>query len=75
MLVEAVEHGEVAFARHAEGGVDALRDERFDEGVAGEARRCGGVMRRACRNGNASVPAGARRPRDWVDPDSQFTVW
>ena len=41
VLVKAVEHGEVAFARHAEGAIDALRDQGFDEGVAGKAGRHG----------------------------------
>ena len=41
VLVEAVEHGEEAFAGNAEDGVDALGDQRFDEGVAGGA--CGAM--------------------------------
>ena len=41
VLVEAVEHGEEAFAGNAEGGVDALRDQRLDQGVAGGTDRCG----------------------------------
>ena len=32
VLVEAVEHRQVAFAGHAERGVDALRDQRLDQG-------------------------------------------
>ena len=36
MLMQPIEHGEVALAGHAEAGVDALRDQRLDEGVAGE---------------------------------------
>ncbi len=39
VLVEAVEHREVAFAGDAEAGGDALGDQGFDEGVAGEAAR------------------------------------
>ena len=37
VLVEAVQHGEKALARHAERGVDALRDEGLDERMAREA--------------------------------------
>ena len=61
VLVEAVEHGEEALAGHAEDGVDALRDQRFDEGVAGEA--CGvmghGVTAASARR--AIIAHGARR--------------
>ena len=35
VLVEAVEHGQIAFAGHAEGGVHALGDQGFDQCVAG----------------------------------------
>src|SRR5205814_834704 len=35
VLVEAVEHGHIAFARHTERGVDTLRDQGLDERVAG----------------------------------------
>ena len=37
VLVEAVEHGQEAFAGHAEGGVHALGDQGLDQGVAGGA--------------------------------------
>jgi hypothetical protein len=36
--MEAVQHRQVAFARHAEAGGDALGDQGFDKGVAGKAR-------------------------------------
>jgi len=36
VAVEAVEHGEVAFARHAKGVGDALGHEAFDEEVSGQ---------------------------------------
>jgi hypothetical protein len=39
--VEAVQHRQVAFARHAEAGGDALGDQGFDKGVAGKADRAG----------------------------------
>jgi hypothetical protein len=32
--MKAVEHGEVAFARHAERGVDTLRDQTLDDQMA-----------------------------------------
>ena len=38
VLVEAVEHREVAFARHAEGVRHALRHQAFDDQVACELR-------------------------------------
>jgi len=41
MLVEAIERGEEALAGNAEDGVRALREQRFDEGVTGGARRRG----------------------------------
>ena len=44
MLVEAVERGEKALAGHAEDGVDALGDQRLDEGVPGGAGGRGEVM-------------------------------
>ena len=37
VLVKAVEHRQVALARHAEDGVDALLDQRFDQRVAGKS--------------------------------------
>ena len=39
MLVEAVEHREIALAGHAEDGIDTLRDQRLDQGMAGQAGR------------------------------------
>ena len=41
VLVEAVEHGQVALAGHAEHGVDALRDQGLDQGMAGDSLRHG----------------------------------
>ena len=35
MLVEAVEHGQIAFARHAKNRLDTLCDQRFDQQMAG----------------------------------------
>ncbi len=37
VLMKAVEHGEITFARHAEDGVDTLGDQGFDESMAGKA--------------------------------------
>ena len=42
VLVQAVQHREVAFAGHAEHGVDALGDQGFDQGMAGRSRHHGG---------------------------------
>ena len=66
MLVEAVERGEEAFAGNAERGRRALRDQRFDEGVAGGARRREGHERssvqrdREDRRRGAAVCLGVR---------------
>jgi hypothetical protein len=45
VFVKAVQHGQVAFARHAEGGVHALGDQGFHQHMAGAAGR----WRRAAR--------------------------
>ena len=37
MLVETVERRQEALAGHAEHGIDALRQQRLDQGVAGES--------------------------------------
>ena len=39
MLMKAIEHGQVALAGHAKGRVDALGDQRFDEGMSSESRK------------------------------------
>jgi len=55
-LVEAFEHAEVAFARHAEGEVDAVIDQRIDEDLAAVAG-CGIGARGAydcCLHGGGS---------------------
>jgi AcrR family transcriptional regulator len=72
VLVEAVERGEEAFAGHAEGGVDALGDQRLDQGVAGGTGAGGG-----CSHGEDGAGAtrvcldGARHARALrVRPDS-----
>ena len=47
VLVKAVEHGQVTLAGHAEAGVDALRDQGFDQHVAcgaGHHRRVSGTV-------------------------------
>ena len=61
MLVEAVERGEKALARHAERGVDALREQRLDERVAGEARVQRELMGRTRLMGQA--PQGRQHVR------------
>lgn len=53
MFVKAVEHGEIALAGDAEDGVDTLREQGFDEGVAGQARGW------ACHAGHSEQKAGA----------------
>jgi len=60
VLVKAVEHGQIAFARHAETGLHALGDEGFDEGVAGGAggrSLSHGVTLRAARRSSATWQA------------------
>jgi hypothetical protein len=37
MLVQAVQHGQVALAGHTVDGVHALGDQRFDQGMAGKS--------------------------------------
>ena len=74
VLVEAVERGQEALARHAEDGVDALRDQRLDEGVAGGAGGGGGAVmgdRRCAVKPRGSVPSLARdaAPALRVAPD------
>ena len=43
VLVEAVEHGQITFAGHAEGGVHTLGDQGFDQCVAGGSCAHGGL--------------------------------
>ena len=68
VLVEAVEDGEEALAGHAERGVDALRDQRLDQGVAGRAEvssraedATAAPARGAAAAPPASVPTSCRR--------------
>src|SRR5207253_8004950 len=76
MLVEAVERGEEALAGNTECRVDALRDERLDQDVAGGTGAWGGgghgVERVGVEDGDESVPrrrGGAAAPLR-VPPDS-----
>ena len=72
MRVKAVEHRQVAFARHAEDGIDALRDQRFDERVTRQATSRGAhaATRRdvsATRNPTSDAEA-MPRPSDNAAP-------
>ena len=44
VLVEAVQHRQIAFARHAEGMGDALGQKAFDKNMAGDALGHGNIM-------------------------------
>jgi hypothetical protein len=73
MLVEAVERGEEAFARDAEDGARALRDQRLDEGVPGGAVRRGRGHggRQAARTARIRAAAAlVSRPSDQGSPDA-----
>jgi hypothetical protein len=59
VLVEAVEHGQKAFARHAEHGVDPLGHQGLHQGMAGDALRHGhprcNLQRRLSTGGAADL--------------------
>ena len=81
VLVEAVERGEEALAGNAEGGVDALGDQRLDEGVAGGTGAEGGgghgVARQAAAKGRRECASPAQRQQRRAQGSSgcvQFTV-
>jgi hypothetical protein len=56
VFMKAVQHGQIAFARHTEHGVDALCDQCLHQRMAGQARRSGRCLGRIFDSHPATVP-------------------
>ena len=69
VLVEAVERGEKALAGNAEHGVDALGDQRLDQGMAGGA---GAARMRSWRDAGVRATSSVPRPRVRLGDRSGF---
>jgi len=53
-VVQGIQHGQIAFTRHAEHAVHAMQDKRIHQGVGGTIHLVVSLKTRPCRNCNTA---------------------